>query len=215
MNAKSDADVFPDMVSPICTRSKIVLEIASELVGRHNPLWQARILLHRQGKPEWEMSLDAASTLKCIEAVVRRETTVTMVNPAAMLALAYRGVSPFAGSQPVRVIAVVPSNDQFVFAVRPEMGLHTFEEIATRQCPLCIGVRAIPDHSVHIMLGHIMEAAGFSAQALKGWGGEVRPLGPLPPFKDTERFRALVDGKINAIFDEAASAWLNEALHEA
>src|SRR5262249_6375247 len=85
------------------------------------------------------------------------------------------------------------------------------EDIAARRFPLRLSVRAIPDHSVHIMLDHIMAAAGFSVEQLQAWGGFVRREGSIP-WKGTPRFQSLVDGTIDAIFEEACEAWLPEAV---
>jgi TRAP-type uncharacterized transport system substrate-binding protein len=197
--------------NPITTRSRVVLEVASELVGQYNKNWQAKVLVKVQGEPEWETSFSGSSTIEGIEAVVKRESTLAITNPTAVLALAYRGIRPFTAPQPVRTIAVLPTNDQFVFAVRSDTGLRTLEDIAAKKFPLRLSVRAIPDHSVHIMLDHIMAAAGFSVADLQAWGGFVRREGSIP-WKGTSRFQGLLDGTVDAIFEEAAEAWLREAV---
>lgn len=197
--------------NPITTRSRVVLEIASELVTVHNPFWQAKVLLRNQGQPEWELSLYASSTLDGVDAVVRGESALGIVNPSTALLMAYRGLKPYASAQPVRSIGVIPSLDQYVFAVRGDTGLTTFEEIGAKKFPLRVSLRAMPDHSLHYMLDHITAAAGFSLDDVRRWGGEVRREGLLP-WKDSEKFQALVAGKIDAIFDEASDVWVNEAV---
>ena len=54
-------------------------------------------------------------------------------------------------------------------------------------------------------------AETFSLDDVRRWGGELRREGLLP-WKESEKFQALVAGKIDAIFDEASDVWLNEAV---
>jgi TRAP-type uncharacterized transport system substrate-binding protein len=197
--------------SPITTRSRVVLEVASELVAGFNPFWQAKVFVRVQGAPEWELALYGSSTTDGIDSIVKRESALAIINPSTALALAYRGLHPYSEPQPVRTIAVIPSFDQYVFAARPETGLETFEDIAAKRYPLRVGVRAIPDHSLHFMLDHVMAAAGFSSDDLRAWGGAVRREGSLP-WKGSPKFQALLEGNLDAIFDEASDEWLNEAV---
>lgn len=198
--------------NPITTRSKVVLEIASELVGYDWSVMQAKVLLKSQGRQaDWALRLFGSGTLEGIDAVIKREADLAIVNPSTLLALAYRGVGPYASPQPVRLIAVIPSLDQFVFAVSSKTGLTTFEDIAARRYPLKVSVRGIPDHGVNVMLNDIAAAAGFSLADLRSWGGEVREEGAMP-WPDGPKFQALVRGDIDAVFDEAADVWGDKAL---
>lgn len=200
-------------VSPVTTRSRVVLEIASELVAAPDqPLRQAKVLLREQGKGGgWTLGLFGSSTNEGIDEVVSRKADLAMINPSAPLTLAYRGAAPFAGPQPVRVIAVIPSLDQYVFAVKRETGLTRFEDIAAKRYPLNVSLRGQADHCLHFMLDHIAAAAGFSIADLKSWGGAARLEGP-PPLSGTPKFEAIRSGKLEAVFDEAADAWLDAAL---
>jgi TRAP-type uncharacterized transport system substrate-binding protein len=203
----------PSWANPMTTRSRIVLEIAAELVaGEDQPFKQAKVLLREQGKgPDWPFCLFGTSTIEGIEAVVKREADLAMINPSGPLNLAYRGTGPYSAPQPVRVIAVIPSDDQYVFAVKRETGLTRFEEIAEKRVPLRVSLRGQPDHCLHSMLDHITAAAGFSMDDVVAWGGEVRREGSLP-WADGPKFKALARGEINAIFDEAVQEWINEAM---
>jgi len=128
-----------------------------------------------------------------------------------VLAVALRGRSIFAKPMPVRAIAVIPSWDQFVFAVRPETGLTRFEDIAVRKAKLRVVMRGTPDHTLHHMFDDVAAAAGFSRVDIARWGGEVRKTGSVP-WPHTETFKALVRGEVDAIFDEAAHSWVPQAL---
>ena len=199
-----------DSWAPASTmRSRVVLEIAAELVAADNqPLRQANVLLREPGRDGWPLSLYAGSTLEAIEQVVSGKTQLSMVNPAAILTLAYRGHGPFKTPQPVRVIGTIPSLDQFVFAVRGTSPLAMFEDIGRHSYPLKASVRDQPDHCIHLMLDHIMAAAGFSGRDLAQWGGSLRPeVRPRAP-----RFLAYDRGDADAIFDEAVEEWAAVAL---
>ena len=190
----------------------MVLEIASELVEHDWTLMQAKVLLKRQGRQsQWALSLFGSGTLEGLDAVTGREADLGIVNPSTLLTLAHRGAGPYASPQPLRLIAVIPSFDQFAFAVNSATGLTRFEDIAAKKYPLRISVRGIPDHGVNIMLNDIAHAAGFSLDDLRSWGGEVREEGWMP-WPDGPKFKAVANGEIDAVFDEASDVWGDHAL---
>jgi len=61
------------------------------------------------------------------------------------------------------------------------------------------------------MFDDVAAAAGFSRDDIASWGGEVRKAGSVP-WPHTETFKALIRGDVDAIFDEAATAWVPQAL---
>ena len=201
--------------NPNVTRSRLVLEIASEMVGSAAsnvvPAYiQPRVVLrHAQGGKA--ATFLGVSTAEGIFAVASREVDLAMINPAAVLSVAMRGKGIFKEPMPVRAIGVIPSPDQFVFAVRPETGLSCFEDIARRKPKLRILMRSAPDHTLHHMFDDVAAAAGFSRADIKSWGGEVSMAGTVP-WPHTETFKALVRGDIDALFDEAANYWVPQAL---
>jgi TRAP-type uncharacterized transport system substrate-binding protein len=199
--------------SPITTRTQVMLEIASRLatVQEDRQFGQAKIYLRKQGTTTWPVCLFASNTAEGIEAVVKLEADVAIVNPTTPLALAVRGKGPWTSPQPVRVLAVIPSQDQYVFAVDPKTGLETFEDIGVKKFPLRIALRGEADHCLHLMLDGVCEASGFSLADVKSWGGEARRFGSLP-FPNGPKFQAMAKGEIDAIFDEASDVWIAEAL---
>jgi TRAP-type uncharacterized transport system substrate-binding protein len=204
-----------DPVNPNVTRSRLVLEIASEMAGSAAgdavPTYvQPRVVLRHAGggKPA---TLLGTSTAEGIFAVASRAVDLAMINPAAVLAVALRGHGIFKEPMPVRAIAVIPSPDQFVFAVRPETGLSCLEDIARRKPKLRILMRGAANHTLHHMFDDVAAAAGFSRDDVDAWGGEVRKAGSVP-WPHTETFRSLVRGDVDAIFDEAANYWVPQAL---
>ena len=201
--------------NPNVTRSRLVLEVASEMAGSAAsnvvPTYvQPRVTLrHAHGGKA--ATFLGVSTAEGIFAVASREVDLAMINPATVLSVALRGKGIFKEPMPVRAIAVIPSWDQFVFAVRPETGLTCFEDIARRKPKLRILMRGAPDHTLHHMFDDIAAAAGFSRDDIAKWGGEVRKTGSVP-WPNTETFKSLIRGDVDAIFDEAATYWVPQAL---
>jgi len=196
----------------ITIRSKLMLEIASELVA--GPDWglrQVKVSLREQGAPEWALSLYGSGTMESFEAVMRREADLAICNPSASLTLAYRGHAPFSAPLPVRTVAIIPSHDQCVFAVRSETGLQSVEEIAERQFPLRLLLRGDPRHGLHAILDHITTAAGFSLDQMRSWGGSTQLTGMMP-LPDSAKFAAVVRGEADGIFDEATESWVGAAV---
>lgn len=208
-------DASVSAANPNVTRSRLVLEIASEMAGSAAgdavPTYvQPRVVLRHAHGGKTATFL-GTSTAEGIFAVASREADLAMINPAAVLAVAMRGKGIFKEPMPVRAVAVIPSWDQFVFAVRPETGLHFFEDIARRKPRLRILMRGMQDHTLHHMFDDVAAAAGFSRDDIRSWGGEVRKAGTVP-WPHTETFKSLIRGDVDAIFDEAANCWVSQAL---
>jgi TRAP-type uncharacterized transport system substrate-binding protein len=188
-----------------------MLEVASQLVSRKDfPYLQARIQLREQGAAEWPLTLFASDSPATIHEVAAGNVQFAIINPSMILKMAALGSAPFKEPMPLRAIAVLPSLDQMVFAVRRETGLTSFRDIGRRRFPLRISLRAQPDHSLHLITNRVLAAAGFSLADIVSWGGSVRydagmAYGP-------NRIGAMLRGEIDAIFDEGASAWGNMAL---
>jgi TRAP-type uncharacterized transport system substrate-binding protein len=200
---------------PIATRSRIALEIACHMVSAPDqPYRQAKVLLREQGStkgPQWPVALFGSSTVEGINEVVSGQANLAIINPGAMLTLAYKGTGQFKTPQPVRTISVIPTADQYVFAVNANSGLRCVEEILEKRYPLKVALRGQPDHCLHAMLDDILAAAGFSLSEVLSWGGEARREGIIP-YPDGAKFAAFRAGEINAIFDEGAHSWVGEAI---
>jgi hypothetical protein len=202
----------PIRATPMTTRSRVVLEIASELVAiRSQPYNQAKVSLRVQGGPDWPLTLFGSSTIEGIHEVVQGRAALAIINPAAAFCVAALGRRPFSQPQPIKSIAVIPSADQYVFAVHPEFDITHFEEVGERKLPLRVALRGQQDHWLHFMLEDTANAAGFSAEDIVAWGGELRREGLLP-YPHQEKFKAFLRGESDAIFDEAAEVWLQPAL---
>jgi len=203
------------LVNPNITRSRLVLEVASEMIGgdavTEMPAYVQASAVLRPAKGGKPVTLSSVSSAEGIYAVVRRDADLAIINPSAVLAVAAGGHGEFGTPQPVKAIAVIPSWDQFVFAVRPETGLEQFEDIARRKPKLHVSMRSTPDHTLHRMFDDVATAAGFTRRDLEGWGGGVRKMGGVPS-PGSPTLEALLRGDVDAIFDEAAYYWVNEAL---
>jgi TRAP-type uncharacterized transport system substrate-binding protein len=199
-------------VIPPKTRSLLVLEMAAELTlasAPQSPVRQATAVVDLGGGRE--IALFGSSTIVGIRAVAERKVGLAIVNPSATLTLAYRGTGPFEAPLPLRTIAVIPSADQYVFAVNPRTGLRSFAEIAAKRPALRIGVRGDRAHSLHFILDDIMRANGFSREDITAWGGEFHYEGSAPD-PASPKFRAFIDGSLDAIFEEGADSWIGAAL---
>ncbi len=196
---------------PHTTRSRLMLEVASQLVNRKDfPYLQARVSLREQGSAEWPMTLFASDSPATIQEVADGRAQFAIINPSMILKLAALGSAPFKEAMPLRALAVLPSLDSMLFAVKRETGLKTFGDIRARKFPLRVSLRAQADHSLHVIVKHVCAVAGFSLDDIVSWGGEVRYDAGMA--YGANRIGAMQRGEIDAIFDEGASAWGNMAL---
>jgi NMT1-like family len=200
--------------SPVAIRSRVMLEMACEMVTMADqPMRQAKVLLRAQGiaeEADWPLRLFGSSTGEGVDAVVSGESAVGIINPSGALTVAYRGSRGLAAA-PVRTVAVIPSYDQYVFAVHPRTGLSRLEEIAEQRMPLHISLRGQRDHCLHAMLDDILHAAGFSLADLQSWGGTISYEGLAPDFSHP-KFARLIRGELDAVFDEGVYEWLPQVL---
>jgi len=193
-------------VVPATTRSRLMLEVASELVGGKD--WvqrQATVSLRPQGPGDWQLTLPDV-----VDEVMSGKVQVAIMNPVDPLALAYRGTGPFTKPLPLSIVTVIPSEDQIAFAVSERWGVTSLVEIRERRIPLRVSLRRQPGHATHFYVKHILNAAGFSLDDIKSWGGEIRYDAAIP--QASERLRAIERGEIDAVFDEAINRWIYQAL---
>lgn len=198
-------------VVPATTRSRLMLEVASELVGGKD--WsqrQATVSLRPQGPGDWQLTLFASDDPDVIDEVVSGKVQVAIMNPVDPLTLAYRGTGPFHDPLPLRIVTVIPSEDQIAFAVSERIGVTSLEEIRERRVPLRVSLRKQQRHATHFYIEHVLKAAGFSLNDIRSWGGEIRYDASIP--QDPERLGAIQRGEVDAVFDEAINRWIYKAL---
>jgi TRAP-type uncharacterized transport system substrate-binding protein len=198
------------MIGRDTIRSRLVLEVASELVDQTK--WrerQVRVSLRQQGADEWPITLFASDGPAAIDQVARGEVQLAIINPAGFLALAARGTGPFAAPLPLRGITVIPSPDQLAFAVSQRTGLKSFREIREQRYPLRISLRGQTDHALHPVVNVVFAAAGLSLEDIRSWGGQVRYDEGLP--QNENRLGAVARGEVDMVIDEAVRGWVNAA----
>ena len=203
----SERRYFP----PVTVRSRLLLELTSELAGMPDwPHKQVRLQMRNQETDEWVISLYASDCPDAISEVASGEVQVAIINPSEVLTLAVKGTGPFKEPIPLRAITVLGSYDQLEFAVTESSGLRSLEDIRERRFPLKVALRGQRDHSVHLVVNEVLAAVGFSIDDIVSWGGQVHyHLGVteiLDSVKGVER------GEIDAIFDEGIGVWTNKAL---
>ena len=134
---------------------------------------------------------------------------LAFVNPSALLTQAYRGVGLFRAPLPVRIVAVYPSWDRFVFMVHPRTGIRSLADIKAKRHPLRVSVREDPTHSTHVLIEQAFALHGFALKDIESWGGRLVTCGGP---SDVRRLAPLARGEIDAVFDEGIKVWLDEAL---
>jgi TRAP-type uncharacterized transport system substrate-binding protein len=142
-------------------------------------------------------------------AVCRGELEMSMVNPSGFLTQAYRGTGLFPKSLPVRVLAIYPSWDRFVYVVHPRTGLKSLAEIKEKRYPLKLSIREDKAHSTRVLVDQTLAAYGFTLPDLESWGGSLQVNGGPG---DKRRMDAIAAGAIDAIFDEGLVLWFEKAL---
>jgi TRAP-type uncharacterized transport system substrate-binding protein len=188
-----------------------MLEVASEVIAMDQwPYRQARINLRDQVDLEWKLSLFGSDTVEAIEEVARGDVHLATINPSSPLTMAYRGRGPFKEPIPVRAIAVIPTQDQFAFAVSEKTGLESFTDLRERRYPLRVSLRGQKRHSVHLVVKEVLAQVGITLDDIISWGGAVRYDAGMPDGRN--RLGAAQRGEVDAIFDEAVKRWTDQAL---
>ena len=100
---------------PVFSRSRLALEVAAELVGADGwPYLRAHISLRHSDFDETGFGLFGSGTPDGITKVSEGGVGLAMINPSAVLTMAYRGAGPFDAPLPVprdrRPAVVRPDN---------------------------------------------------------------------------------------------------------
>src|SRR5262249_57090488 len=134
---------------------------------------------------------------------------LAFVNPSALLTQAYRGVGLFSAPLPVRIIAVYPSWDRFVFMIHPRTGIRSLADIKAKRYPLRLSVREDPTHSTLVLIDQAFALHGFALKDIESWGGRLLLCGGP---SGARRLEALGPGEVGAVFGEGIKVWLRSAL---
>jgi hypothetical protein len=195
-------------IHPPTMRARLVLDVAAELAAT-NP-YRHHVTV-RFGNAQPEVVLSSSSTPDGIADVVSGKVTLATINPSAALTIAFRGNPPFDGPQPVRTIAVMPSQDGLVLAMHPRTGVRALEDLAKAAGPLKIALRAEAAHALQFIIDDALAASGQARSALEARGIRFERRGGVPT-PDSAKFAALVAGEYDGVFDEGADEWLSAAL---
>ena len=142
-------------------------------------------------------------------AVCRNELEAAMINPSGLLTQAYRGTGLFPQALPVRILAVYPSLDHFVYLIHPRTGLKSLGEIKEKKYPLRLSIREDATHSTRVLVDQTLAAYGMTLKDIESWGGSFQLNGGPG---DQRRMDALRAGTIDAVFDEGLVLWFDQAL---
>jgi TRAP-type uncharacterized transport system substrate-binding protein len=142
-----------------------------------------------------------------------RRVDIAYVNPAAIVAMAYRGKGYYKSKMPLRVLGCFPSWDRIAMVVSKDLGVKSLHDIARRKIPLHVSTRySGVNNGTFYTISRILDLYGCSFAKIKRWGGRVQECGR--PFS-RERLDAIERRSLDAIFDEGVSTiggWLDKAL---
>ena len=155
------------------------------------------------------LRLATGSAILAEEVAKGGDVDLAFVNPSALLTQAYRGVGLFSAPLPLRIVAVYPSWDRFVFMVHPRTGIRSLADVKAKRYPLRVSVREDPTHSTLVLIDQAFALYGFTLKDLESWGGRLVLCGGP---SDVRRLEPLRSGELDAVFDEGIKVWLNEAL---
>lgn len=142
-------------------------------------------------------------------AVCRNELEAAMINPSGLLTQAYRGTGIFPQALPLRILAVYPSLDHFVYLIHPRTGLKSLGEIKEKKYPLRLSIREDATHSTRVLVDQTLAVYGMTLKDIESWGGSFQLNGGPG---DQRRMDALRAGTIDAVFDEGLPLWFDQAL---
>jgi len=126
---------------PVVMRSRLMLEVASELVAADEwPEKQTYISFRPQGGKDWPIKFFASDAPNSVDAVVRHEADFAICNPGGVLAMALKGAPPFEKPMPLRAIMVLPQFDQFGFCVSAKTGLRSLGQLRDGRYPLKVSL---------------------------------------------------------------------------
>ena len=134
---------------------------------------------------------------------------LAFVNPSALLTQAYRGVGLFSTPLPLRIVAVYPSWDRFVFMIHPRTGIRSLADIKAKRYPLRVSVREDPTHSTLVLIDQAFALHGFALKDIESWGGRLSPLRRAIDFAGWSRSAAARSTRCST---RASIVWLDEAL---
>src|SRR5262249_61283862 len=109
---------------------------------------------------------------------------------------------------PLRIVALYPSWDRFVFMVHPRTGIRSLADIKAKRYPLRVSVREDPTHSTLVLIDQAFALHGFALKDLESWGGRLVLCGGP---SHARRLAPLARGELGAGFGAGIQVWVHEA----
>ncbi len=195
-------------ITPLTIRPRLVLEVASEMMGSSTwPYCEARVELRSQAGIPGVFRFYGANHPNSLQEMAEGRLDISILNPSALLTMAYRGSGAFERPIPVATLAVIPHYDQLGFAVTERSGLHSLDQIREQRYPLRVSVRGSLDASTSLLVNVVLKAHGFSLEDLVSWGGVISYDQPMP--NDPSRIGRVTSNELDAIFEEGIQLWGN------
>jgi uncharacterized protein len=192
-------------VDPTNLRPMLFLDVAREIMLSHDWSHRAATVVMESHTGPGRFCFYGANHPDVIEDVHARRVDMSILNPAALLNMAHRGVGAFDSPREVATIAVLPHDDQLGFVVADRLGFSSLADIAAARYPLRVSTRGSIDACTPIMVDVVLRAHGFSLDDIRSWGGEISYDQPMP--NHPSRIGRLERGEIDAIFDEGVVLW--------
>jgi hypothetical protein len=192
-------------VDPTNLRPMLFLDVAREIMLSDDWSHRAVSVVMESHTGPGRFAFYGANHPDVIDDVHERRVDISILNPAALLAMAHRGVGAFSSPRDVATIAVLPHDDRLGFAVADRLGFTCLEDIAAARYPLRVSVRGSIDACTPIMVDVVLREHGFSLGDIRAWGGAVSSDQPMP--NHPSRIGRLERGEIDAIFDEGIVLW--------
>lgn len=144
-----------------------------------------------------------------------RRIDIAYVNPAALVAMAYRGKGYYKHKLQLRVLGCFPSWDRIALVVSKELGVRSLHDVVRRKIPLRVSTRMSGvNNGTYHTISTILSFYGLGFDAIKRWGGKVQEC--ARPFA-SERLKSIAKRSLDAVFDEGVSTpggWLDQALDQ-
>ena len=134
--------------------------------------------------------------------VANGEFDLGITTPTASAWLATNGKGPFKSAHKnLRAVASYPHHDCVLFAIAKSTGITSLDDLVERRYPLTLATgRKNNDQLdlVSFVVDEVLKEYGGSLAMLDDWGGQVSFAG-----KTTEGIPLMLDGKVEAVFNEA------------
>ena len=196
------------VITPLTIRPRLLFEVASEMMGSSDwPYREARVELRSQSGEPGIFRLYGANHPNSLQEMAEGRLDISILNPSALLTMAYRGSGAFEKPMQVATLAVLPHYDQLGFAVTEKSGLRSLDQIREQRYPLRVSVRGSLDASTSLLVNVVLKTHGFSLEDLVSWGGHISYDQPMP--NDSSRIGRVKSNELDAIFEEGILLWGN------